>query len=86
MEHFCKVTELTFANTNQTHFEKTKDTSNHSDFVIQYTSNHNWLAVVDEQFINDNFNLYGIPESVPNFHLALKILKGEINFKTNFIK
>lgn len=79
MEHFCKITELTFANNNQIHFEKTKDKSNHSAFVTQYTSNYNWLAVVDEQFINDNFNIYGVQESVPNFQLALKILKGEIN-------
>ncbi|KAK8890468.1 hypothetical protein M9Y10_035244 [Tritrichomonas musculus] len=79
MEHFGQVTEITHANPNHSHFPKTKDTSSQSDFINQYTSDHNWLAVVDDSYINDNFNLFGIPEMIPNFFTALKVLKGEIN-------
>jgi casein kinase II subunit beta len=47
-----------------------------SDWIQDYTEANPWLGVVDETYISDNFNLFGLESVVDNYQTVLKFLKG----------
>ena len=49
-----------------------------NSFVRSLVSKTNWIAVVDDSFLNDSFNFYGLPSKVQDYHLGLKVLKEDI--------
>ena len=48
-----------------------------SDWIQDYVQSNPWLLTVDEQYLNDNFNLYGLSNQVEEYNLVLKIIRGQ---------
>ena len=48
-----------------------------SEWVIEHIKKNNWLILVDESYINDNFNLYGLNNIIEKYNSVLKYLKGQ---------
>ena len=49
---------------------------NTSEWVTDFVAQNPWLCVVDDTYINDNFNLYGLSGSVNDYQNALRIIRG----------
>jgi casein kinase II subunit beta len=50
---------------------------NSSSWINDFTSRNEWLCVVDDTYVNDNFNLYGLSESIPDYSNALKVVRDQ---------
>ncbi|OHT04186.1 Casein kinase II subunit beta [Tritrichomonas foetus] len=78
MNHFITLKELSLAaSDNITHHGSFKSKQNQSAFVVRYTSLHNWLAIIDNDYILDSFNYFGIKSAVSNSQIAYQILNGD---------
>lgn len=64
--------------------EKGKKTKNLSRFVKKYVSKNPWLVEIDNDFLKDPFNLYGVKEIVPDPTFVSKVLIGQIELSPNF--
>jgi hypothetical protein len=47
-----------------------------SAWITEFTSRHTWLCVIDDEYVNDNFNLYGISAQVQDYQNALQLVRG----------
>ena len=57
------------------HFD-TDSNSNACEWVSDLVSANPWLCTVEESYINDNFNLYGLSNSVSDYQNALRVIRG----------
>lgn len=57
------------------HFEADSD-ANSSEWVLEFVKNNDWLCTVEESYINDNFNLYGLSTNINDYSNAIKIVRG----------
>jgi casein kinase II subunit beta len=48
-----------------------------NDWVLDFTARHDWLCIVDDEYVNDNFNLYGLSSQVDDYHNALRVVRGQ---------
>jgi casein kinase II subunit beta len=48
-----------------------------SDWIRIFTSEHNWLCVLDDAYINDNFNHYGLSSVIEDYPTVLKVVRGQ---------
>jgi casein kinase II subunit beta len=48
-----------------------------SDWVNDFVQRNNWLCLVDEAYVNDNFNLYGLSNQVDDYQNALRVVRGQ---------
>lgn len=48
-----------------------------SEWIEGFTSSHPWLCLVDEAYLKDNFNLYGLSSVIEDYHGCIKIVRGE---------
>ena len=79
MKHFCNVKEISTLTSDQlSHYGvMIKPSNGLSPFISSYTSLNNWLAVIDNEFLSDTFNLFGIRNTIPNLSITHQILMGE---------
>jgi len=47
------------------------------EWVIEYVKKCNWMIIVDETFVNDNFNLYGLSNFVEKYNSVIKFVRGQ---------
>ncbi|OHT14742.1 Casein kinase II subunit beta [Tritrichomonas foetus] len=57
------------------HFD-TDSEPNTTEWVSDHVSSRPWLCIVEDTYINDNFNLYGLSSTVNDYQNALKIIRG----------
>jgi casein kinase II subunit beta len=50
-----------------------------SAWISEFTTRHDWLCVIDDAYVNDNFNLYGLSSQVEDYQNALKLVRGQYN-------
>ena len=48
-----------------------------SEWVNDFVSANPWLCIVEDTYVNDNFNLYGLSSSVNDYQNALRIIRGQ---------
>lgn len=53
------------------------NTPNSSEWVIEHVQQNDWLCVVEDSYLNDNFNLYGLSSMSENYNQILKIIRGQ---------
>jgi casein kinase II subunit beta len=56
------------------------DVVSESEWIRVFVSQHNWLCAVSDEYVNDNFNLYGLSHSVSHYSEALKLIRGQFDF------
>jgi casein kinase II subunit beta len=47
-----------------------------SEWVQRFTQANPWLCSVEDSYINDNFNLYGLSNDFDDYSSVLKIIRG----------
>ena len=60
----------------RSHYEPTRQQAT-SEWVNNLVSSCDWLCAVDDTYVNDNFNLYGLSSMFESYQTLLKIIRGK---------
>jgi casein kinase II subunit beta len=55
----------------------TEESPSFSEWIRNFTAQHDWLCVVDDDYVNDNFNHYGLSSIIEDYNTALKVVRGQ---------
>ena len=61
--------------TRRSHYEPSRQQVT-SEWINEFVSSCDWVCAVDDAYINDNFNLYGLSSIVDNYQTLIKIVRG----------